>query len=66
LEKASTDRKFLKDGSRDCATTLLAERRCYCFVEIKSPPEEGGEEEVKPITINGAAIRTPDEDIQWE
>jgi hypothetical protein len=35
-------------------------------VEIRTPEVDGGEEEVKPITINGAAIRTPDEDIQWE
>jgi hypothetical protein len=36
------------------------------FVEIKTPVEEGGEEEVKPVTCNGAAIRTPTEDIKWE
>lgn len=56
----------MKDGSRDCALESLAERRCYHLVEIKPPGDDGGEEEVKPITINGAAIRTPDEDITWE
>ena len=40
--------------------------RCYNFVEIKPPAEEGGEEELKNISMNGAAIRTPDEDIKWE
>lgn len=46
--------------------SILAERRCYQFIEIKQPEAENGEEEIKPITINGAAIRTPDEDITWE
>ena len=66
MEKTSHERKFLKDGSRESATTVLAERRCYVFVEIKKPAEEGGEDEIKPISINGAAIRTPSEDITWE
>ena len=34
---------------------------------MKKPPEdENAEEEPMPIKINGAAIRTPDEDITWE
>lgn len=66
MDKNAHERKFLKDGSREGAGTVLAERRCYVFVEIKPPAEDGGEEEIKPITINGAAIRTPDEDIIWE
>lgn len=66
MEKTTHERRFLKDGSREQAHTVLAERRCYVFVEIKAPQEEGGEEEIKPITINGAAIRTPDEDVIWE
>ena len=66
LDKGSGDRKFLKDGSRDSASAMLAERRCYQFVEIKQPADDNAEEEIKPITINGAAIRTPDEDIIWE
>ena len=66
VEKSSGERKFLKDGSQDYATTILAERRCYNLVEIKTPADDGTEEEIKPITINGAAIRTPDEDITWE
>lgn len=66
MDKNAHERKFLKDGSRESASSVLAERRCYVFVEIKPPGEDGGEEEIKPITINGAAIRTPDEDIIWE
>ena len=67
IEKNSGDRKFLKMGSRDFANTTLAERRCYIFVEIKKNEDDpNAEEEVKPISINGAAIRTPAEDIKWE
>ena len=32
---------------------------------MKEDPD-GGEEEFVPIKINGAACRTPDEDIKWE
>jgi hypothetical protein len=55
----------LKAGCRERAT-CLGEKKAYQFVEIKPPAEEGGEDEIKNITINGAAIRTPTEDIEWE
>lgn len=64
VEKASGERKFLKAGSRDQASGVLAQRRCYNFVELVK--NDADEEEAKPIQINGAAIRTPDEDIKWE
>ena len=64
VEKSSGDRKFLKDGSREYANKVLAERRCYQFVELETP-KDGEEEIVKPIQINGAAIRTPAEDLVW-
>lgn len=41
----------------------MGERRCYQFCEIKKNAEE--EEEPQLIKIDGAAIRTPDEDIKW-
>ena len=66
VEKGSGDRKFLKAGSRDYANTLLAERRCYIFSEVLPGHENPNEEEAKPLVINGAAIRTPAEDITWE
>jgi hypothetical protein len=66
VEKASGERKFLKAGSREFANSVLGERRCYQFVEVKAPAEEGAEEDLKPISMNGAAIRTPAEDITWE
>jgi hypothetical protein len=66
VEKASQDRKFLKGGSREYADTVLGPKRCYNFVELKHAPEEQGDDQILPITINGKAIRTPDEDIKWE
>jgi len=47
------------------ASTVLPERRCFQFVEMKKAPE-GDEEEPSMIKINGAACRTPAEDIKWE
>jgi len=66
VEKSSGDRKFLKAGSRDQADKLLAQRRAYILVEIKKNPVEGEEDEAKQIQFNGAAVRTPAEDIIWE
>lgn len=72
VEKASGDRKFLKIGSRDFANTILIERKAYTFVEMKKPMnaeghvDENAEEESYIIKINGAACRTPAEDIKWE
>jgi len=66
VEKASSDRKFLKAGSTERADTVLAMRRAYNFMEIKTPADDNAEEEVKLISVNGAAIRTPAEDIKWE
>lgn len=67
VEKTSTERKFLKAGSREFANTILAEKRAYNFCELKkNPDDETAEEEPVMIKINGAAIRTPEEDIKWE
>ena len=32
----------------------------------KNAEDENGEDEPALVSINGAAIRTPDEDIKWE
>lgn len=64
-QKDSAERKFLKEGSREYASTVLGERKAFVFGEIKEDAE-GGEEEFVAIKINGAACRTPDEDIKWE
>lgn len=56
----------MKAGSREFASTVLAGRRAYTFVEMRPAAEAGAEDEPKQISINGAAIRTPAEDIAWE
>jgi hypothetical protein len=67
VEKATSERKFLKKGSREFANTILGERRHYSLVELKKNPEdEAAEEEPVPIKMNGAAVRTPEEDKKWE
>jgi hypothetical protein len=45
----------------------LGERRAFNFIElVKNPEDDNAEEEQILIKINGAAIRTPQEDITWE
>lgn len=44
---------------------MLTEKLCYQFVELKKT-EDGDDEEPAMIKINGAACRTPTEDIKWE
>ena len=65
LQRDIQERKYLKEGSREYANTVLGERKAYVFGEIKDDPD-GGDEEFVLIKINGAACRTPDEDIKWE
>ena len=66
VEKNSGDRKNVrKVEQRDNASTILVERRCFQFVEIKKNPETEEEEPVL-VSINGKACRTPAEDIKWE
>lgn len=50
VEKSSDDRKFLKDGSREVASSTLGEKRAYVFVEIKKNPEDENAEE-EPVKI---------------
>ena len=64
VEKQSQERKYLKMGSLEYVNTVLGERRAYTFVEIKKNSDD--EDEPFPIKINGAAIRTPDEDIKYD
>lgn len=57
----------MKAGAREYANTVLGERRAYNFCELKkNPADETADEEPCLIKINGAACRTPAEDIVWE
>ena len=57
------DRKFMKNSLDEMATELLRERKAYVLGQVKK--NEAEEEIVEPITIDGACMRTPDEDIKW-
>ena len=57
------ERKFMKNSLDEFATELLRERKAYVLGEVKK--NENDEEVVEPITIDGACMRTPDEDIKW-
>lgn len=54
----------MKAQADQYATTLLRERKAYVLVKITKGAND--EEIVEQITIDGACIRTPEEDIKWE
>ena len=60
---AGGERKFMKNSLDEFATELLRERKAYVLGQVKK--NENDEEVVEPITIDGACMRTPDEDIKW-
>lgn len=60
------ERKHLKGSGDQYAHTLLRERKAYVLVQIKKGGANGEEELVENIVIDGACIRTPEEDIKWE
>ena len=63
IEKTG-ERKHLKGSGEAYANTLLRERKAYVLVKlVKGANDEDIEEKV---VIDGACIRTPEEDIKWE
>jgi hypothetical protein len=66
MAKNAADLKSLNQQEQKAnASDCLTEKLCYQFVELKKA-EDGDEEEPAMIKINGAACRTPAEDIKWE
>lgn len=57
------ERKFLRNSKDANASTLLCERKCYVLHQVKK--SETQEDVVEKIVIDGACIRTPEEDIKW-
>jgi hypothetical protein len=43
---------------------LLRERKAYVLVKVSKGPTD--EDVAEGIVIDGACIRTPEEDIKWE
>lgn len=64
LTEKTSERKHLKASGDQYANTLLRERKAYVLVKITKGPND--EDVVENIVIDGACIRTPEEDIKWE
>lgn len=58
------ERKHLKASADQYASSLLRERKAYVLSKIGKGA--GDEEVIENIVIDGACIRTPEEDIRWE
>jgi hypothetical protein len=63
IEKTG-EKKNLRGNGEAYANTLLRERKAYVLVQMKKGEKEEDIEE--KIVIDGACIRTPEEDIKWE
>ncbi len=57
-------RKNMKASADQYATSLLRERKAYVLAKISKGA--GDEEQIDNIVIDGACIRTPEEDLRWE
>lgn len=64
LSEKTGERKHLKGSGDQYANTLLRERKAYVLVKIGKGTND--EDVVENIVIDGACIRTPEEDIKWE
>ena len=54
----------MKAAADQYANGLLRERKAYVLAKISKGPTD--EEVIDNIIIDGACIRTPEEDIKWE
>lgn len=63
LEKTG-ERKSLKGAGDQYANSILRERKAYVLAKISKGAAD--EEVIDNIVIDGACIRTPEEDIRWE
>ena len=64
LSEKTGERKHLKASGDAYANTLLRERKAYVLVKLKKGINDEDIEE--KVVIDGACIRTPEEDIKWE
>ena len=62
LEKTG-ERKHMRGSLDLVATELLRDRKAYVLCQVVR--NEQDEEETKNIVIDGACMRTPEEDIKW-
>lgn len=64
LRTKTDDSKFLRNALEERADAILGPRKAYVLVKIRK--NESDEDCSEDIVIDGACIRTPDEDIKWE
>ncbi len=64
LVEKTGERKNLKGYSGQYGDAVLRERKAYVLARIVKNEQE--EDEAANIVIDGACIRTPEEDIKWE
>lgn len=62
LVEKGGDRKYCNNSLDEQACTILRERKAYVFAQVVKGEEE---DQVLNIEIDGACIRTPDEDLVW-
>ncbi len=58
------ERKHMKGSADQYANGLLRERKAYVLTKISKGAAD--EEVIENIVIDGACIRTPEEDLKWE
>jgi hypothetical protein len=62
LVERAGDRKFMQTQLDSQAKDVLREKKAYIFSQVIKGEDE---DQIIPIEIDGACIRTPDEDIVW-
>lgn len=65
MNEKTGERKQLKGSGESYANELLRDRKAYVLVKINKGANNN-EETTENVVINGACIRTPEEDIKWE
>ena len=64
LNERTGERKHMRGSLDLIATDLLRERKAYVLCQVLK--NEADEEYTENIVVDGACMRTPDEDIRWE
>ena len=63
LNERNGDRKHMRGGLDLSATEKLVERKAYVLCKVLR--NEQDEEYTENIVVDGACMRTPEEDIKW-
>jgi hypothetical protein len=64
LRTKTDERKYLRNALDERGDGILGTKKCYILCKIVK--NENDEDVPQDIVIDGACIRTPDEDIKWE